>query len=82
MTLGGGRNVHIGLIMDAAVHVNVSITAYTRPMDPGPYVQHGPYDSAAARADANEIHNEWRRIYNLDKNVNATLRKLIIAAVE
>ena len=76
MTLGGGRNVHIGLIMDAAVHVNVSITAYTRPMDPGPYVQHGPYDSAAARADANAMHKEGRIIYNPDKNVDATLKKI------
>ena len=52
-TLGVGSNGRIGLIMDAAVHDNISTMAYTRPTDPGPYVQHGPGDSAAAQSDAN-----------------------------
>ena len=54
-TLGGERNGHIGLIMDTAVYDNLLTTAYARPPEPGPYVQHGPGDSAAARADANDI---------------------------
>ena len=43
-TLGGGRNGCIGFIMDAAVYSNVSEMAYTRPIEPGPYAQHGPGD--------------------------------------
>ena len=81
-TLGGGRNGHIALIMDAAVSANVSTMAYIIPMDPGPYAQPGPGNSAAARADANVIHKEGRRIYDLDENLDATLKQEIIAAVE
>ena len=36
MMLRGGRNGHIGLLMDAAVYVNVAYTAYKRPAEPGP----------------------------------------------
>ena len=54
-TLGGGQNVHIGLLMDASVYANVASTVYERPEEPGPYAQHGPGDSASARADTNVI---------------------------
>ena len=59
-TLGGGRNGHIGLIMDAVFYANTSITAYTRPTEAGLYAQHGSGESAAQWADANEIHKEGR----------------------
>ena len=42
--------------MDAAVYANVANTRYTRPTDPGPYAQHGPGYTAAARADNNSIY--------------------------
>ena len=35
MTLGGGLNGNIGIIMDAAVYYNVATTAYARPTEPG-----------------------------------------------
>ena len=79
--LEGGKNGHIGLLMDAAVYGNIAATAYVRPMEPGSYAQHGPGDSAAAQADANAIHEEGRRIYDLDENVDAALKQEIIAAV-
>ena len=81
-TLRGGRNIHIGLIMDAAVYANVSTTAYARPAEPGPYTEHIPGDSVAARADVNAIHKECRRIYDLDRNVDAALEQEIFADVE
>ena len=80
--IGGGRNGHIVLIIDASVYANVATTAYSRPADPSPYAQHEPGDSAAARADSNEIHKEVRIIYDLDKNANTALKQEIIAAVE
>ena len=66
-TLRGGRNGRIGLIMDASVYANVSTTEYLRPTEPLPYAQHGPDNSAAARANANDIHKEERRIYDIKK---------------
>ena len=81
-TLGEGRNGLIGIIMEGAVYANVSTTAYTRPTEPGPYKQHGQGDSAAAQADANAIHKEGRRIYDLNENVESVLKQEIIAAAE
>ena len=80
--LRGGRNVHIGLIMDAAVYANFSAKAYARPTEPGTYAQHGPGDSTAPRADDNAIHKEGIRIYEIDKNLYDALKQDIIAAVE
>ena len=71
MTLRGRRNGHIGLLMDTAVYANVATTAYAKPTEPGPYSQHRPGESAAAQSYANAIHKEGRRVYYLDKNVNA-----------
>ena len=65
-TIGGGHNVHIGLLVDKAVYSNIATAAYARPTQPGPYAQHGPGDSVAAQADENVIHKERRRIYDLD----------------
>ena len=81
-TLGGGRNGHIGLLMDAEFYSNVGKTSYTRPTDPGTYAQHGPGNSAAAQANKNAIHKEGRRIYDLDNNIDAALKQEIITAVE
>ena len=47
-TIGGGRNGHIGLIMDTSVYANITAFAYVRPADPGPYAQHGFSDTVAA----------------------------------
>ena len=81
-TLGGGRNGHIGLLMDVAVYDNAATTSYARPTDPGPYAQHSTGNSAVARADANSIHKEGRKIYDLDKKLDAALKQEIIVAVE
>ena len=35
-----------------------------------------------AQADANSTHKEYRRVYDLDKDVDAALKHEIIAAVE
>ena len=64
------------------MYANVETTAYTRPTEPGPYAQHGPGDSAAAQADANAIHKEGRRIYDLEENVDSLLKQEIIVVVE
>ena len=48
--------------MDTEVYANVATTSCEIPTDPGPYAQHGPDDSAAARADANAIYKEGRII--------------------
>ena len=56
MTLGGrggGRNGHIGLIMDAAVYKNLYKSGYTRPAEPGTYAQHGSGNTEAAQSDTN-----------------------------
>ena len=68
--------------MDAAVYDNVSTTAYASPTEPGIYAQHRPDDLEAAWAYANAIHKEGRRIYDLDKTVDATLKQEIITEVE
>ena len=81
-TLVGGRNGHIGFIMYAAVYANISTTSYARPTEPGPYAQHGPCDSSVARADANTLHKEGRRIYDLNENVDAALKQETITAAE
>ena len=82
MMLRGRRNGHIGLLMDTEVYANVATTAYARPAEPGPYAQHGPGNSAAAQPEANKIHKEARRIYDLDKNIDAALKQEVIAKVE
>ena len=41
-TLRGGRNGHIGLLMDASVYSNVATVAYTRPTEKFTCAQHGP----------------------------------------
>ena len=71
----GEVNGHSRLLMDAAVYVNVAAMSYTILLDPGPYAQHGPVDSAGVQANANTIHKEGRRIYNLDENVDAALKQ-------
>ena len=55
-TLGGGRNGHIGLLMDAVVYDNVATTDYAIPTEPGPYAQQGPGESVAERSNVNTIH--------------------------
>ena len=67
--------------MDTEVYDNVATIDYAILTEPGLYAQHGLGESAAAQADANAIHNEGRKIYDLDKNVNAALKQEIIAAV-
>ena len=69
-----GRNVHIGLLMDTSVYVIVATTGCTRPTNPGPYTKHGPGNIAAEQADDNAIYKEERRTYDLDENVDATLK--------
>ena len=69
------RNGHIGLIVNLSVYANVSTTDYVSSKDPGPYAQHGPVESAGGQANANTIHKEGRRIYNLDENVDAALKQ-------
>ena len=68
-------NGHIGIIVNSSVYANVSTTYYVRPKDPGSYAQYGPGDSAWGQANANTIHKEGRRIYNLDENVDAALKQ-------
>ena len=82
MTPRRGRNGHIRLIMDTEVYVNLSTTAYTRPTEPGPYAQHGVSNTAAAHDNANAIHKEARRVYDIDKNVDDTLKQEVIAEEE
>ena len=67
MTLSGGRNGNVGLIMDTEFYANLPGTPYKIPTEPGPYATHGAGDMAAARDDANKIHRGERRLYNLDK---------------
>ena len=71
-TLEGGG---VGLLMVSSIYANMSSTRYTRPTDPGPYSQHGPSDTTAARAYDNAIHKEERRVYNLDDKVDALLNQ-------
>ena len=79
---GGGRgNGHIGLLTDAAIYANVTNTGYTRTADMGPYAHHGPRDTDAEQANTNSIHKEERRLYDLDKNVDATLKQEFATAV-
>ena len=61
--------------MDGAVYVNISTTAYERPMETGTYAQHGPGESEAAQANANLIHKGGRIINNLDKNVDDAINQ-------
>ena len=81
-TLGGGRNRHIGLIIDAALYANASTTSYAKPTNPVPYAHRGPGDSAAEPSDENDMHKEGKRIYNLDNKVDTAVKKEIIAALE
>ena len=80
--LGGGRNFHIGLIMNAAVYANLSMTAYKRWAEPVPYAQHGVGGTATPGTDMVEIHKEDHRVYDLNENIDATLKKEVIAEVE
>ena len=68
--------------METSVYANIATTEYTRPMEPGPYENHGPGYKTASIADANAMHKEERRIYDLDENVNATIKQEIIVSVE
>ena len=79
---GGGRgNGHIGQLMDAAIYANVTNTGYTRTADMGPYAHRGPRDIDAEQANTNSIHKEERRLYDLDKNVDAALKQEVATAV-
>ena len=77
-TLRGGRE----MATLASSWTQKSMRTSRQPTEPGLYAQHGLGESAAAQADASAIHNEGRKIYDLDKNVNAALKQEIIAAVE
>ena len=68
--------------MDAAVYANLSTKMYTRLAYPVLYAQHGFRDSTAAWADANVIHEEYRRVYDIDDNVDAVIKQEVIAAME
>ena len=81
-TLRGGGNGHIGLLLCSVVYKNIANTIYTRPIDPGPCAQHRTGDTSVAQADAYSTHKEERRVYDLDKNVDAALKQEIIAAIE
>ena len=61
--------------METSVYDNVAITTYKIPTEPGPYEQHGPGNSEEAQYDANAIHKEGRRIYDLEQNVDAALKR-------
>ena len=80
-TLRGGQNGHTGLIMDTAVYESVATNGYTRPTETGPYAQHGTSNTAAARSNANSIHKEDMRFYNLYNNVDTASKQEIISAV-
>ena len=79
--LRGGQNGHTCLLMNTSVYLRVATTGYTRPTETGPYAQHGTSNTVAARANANSIHKEDMRCYNLYDNVNTTSKQDIIAAV-
>ena len=57
-------------------------TVFSYMFKPLVLVKHGLGNSAAARADANVIHKEGRRTYDLDENLDAVLKQEIIAAVK
>ena len=79
-TLRGGRNGHIGLLVDTSVYENIATADYKRPTDPGPYEQHGTSNTSVAQANANPIYKEEMRIYELDDNVDAAPKQEIITA--
>ena len=68
--------------MDASVSSNLFTTTYTRQTEQGPYAQHGSSDTAAAQADANSIHKEAQRVYDIDDSVDAALKQEVISVVK
>ena len=64
------------------MYVNAADMAYTRLEEPGPYVQHGVGNIAAARSDANAIHKEVWKIYVIDENTDATIKQDVIVTVD
>ena len=68
--------------MNAAVYANLSMTAYKIWAEPVPYAQHGVGGISAAGTDANVIHKEERRAYDLNENIDAALKQEVTLAVE
>ena len=64
------------------MYANLSTTAYTRPTKPGLYAQHGVGGTATPGTDMVEIHKEDQRVYDLNENIDTTLKKEVIAEVE
>ena len=82
MTLGGRYNGYMRLIMDAAVHANLSGTPYTRQTEPKPYATHGARNTAAEWSDVNINHKKEWHLYNLDDNIDNNHKQEVITAVE
>ena len=70
----GGGNGYVGLLIDSEVYANMAATTYKGSTDPGPYTQHGSGDTSSAQSNANKIHKEEWKVYNLNENVYADLK--------
>ena len=83
-TLGGGQHGHIGLVMKNQLYHILSSTAFVIPNDPDSLPVFNPimtYTAVHQDAIIRE-HKEQRRLYDTITNVDLTLKKQLIEAVE
>jgi hypothetical protein len=79
---GGGRHVHLGIVMTNEEYFAIAVDVFPVPNNPGPSAAVVSGMTAAIIAEAKRLHREATQVYCTYHNVDQAIKKLIIESVD
>jgi hypothetical protein len=75
---GGGRHVHLGIILTNEEYFAIVVDVFPVPNNPGPSAA----VAAAVIAETTRLHREATQVYRTYHNIDQTIKKLIIESFD
>jgi uncharacterized protein YukE len=79
---GGGRHVHLGIVMTNKEYFAVAVDVFPVPKKPGPSAAVVTGMTAAVIAETTRLHKEATQVYRTYHNVDQAIKKLIIKSFD
>jgi hypothetical protein len=79
---GGGRHVHLGIIMTNKEYFDVVVDVFPVPNNPGPSAAVVAGMTAAVIAETTRLHKEATQVYSTYHNVDRAIKKLLIESFD
>jgi hypothetical protein len=79
---GGGRHVHLGIIMTSEEYFAIAVDVFPVPANPGPSAAVVAGMTAAVIDETTQLHREATQVYCTYHNVDQAIKKLIIEAFD